>query len=172
MGDCVVESHGAMHTNAQLLPGEHVAFEHANGVSRGLEPSYDSAYLEVHKADFERLRSLVQTPEPGNFMHKDLTWTIQNRAKGRWDGPRSHVPISVAYIPWARVLDFVKGEEARIDGPCKFVCQGTPSNQRGKITFPRWNSYSTVIRCVCNIYSEFHYASFHVTDLFLFYVPI
>ena len=116
-----------------------------------LQPSYESTYQEVHKVEFERIRGLVQTPEPGTFTHKDLTWAIQIRAKGSGEGPRSHSEVSVAYIPWVRVPDFVKGEEARIDGPCKFICQGSPSTQQGKLTFPRWNSYSTVMRCVCNV---------------------
>ena len=101
-----------------------------------VEPSYDSTYLEIHKTDFERVRGLVQTPNPGSFMHKDLTWATLIRAKGRWDGTKSRGPVSVAYIPWVRVPNFVKGEEARIDGPCKFVCQGTPWNERGNSRSP------------------------------------
>ena len=62
----------------------------------------------------------------------------------------THAPVSVAYIPWARVFDFVKGEEARTDGHYKFICWGIPSNQQGKLTFPRWNSYFAIMRCVCN----------------------
>ena len=155
MGDCVtgaaVQPCGALHTDIHLLPDEHLASQQLPRMSRALEPSYESTYREVHKADFERLRGLVQTPEPGTFTHKDLTWAIQIRAKGFRDGPRTDAPVSVAYIPWVRVHDFVKGEEARIDGPCKFVCQSSPSNQQGKLTFPRWSSYSTVMRCVCNM---------------------
>ena len=152
MGECVcdalVQCSTALHTDAQLLPHDHVASQRPPRVPRGLEPSYESTYQEVHKADLERLRGLVQTPEPGTFMHKDLTWAIQIRAKGRRDGPRTQGPVSVAYIPWVRVGDFVKGEEARIDGPCKFVCQGSPENIQGKLRFPRWNSFSAVMRCV------------------------
>ena len=37
---------------------------------------------------------------------------------------QNHAPVLVAYIPWVRGHDFVKGEETRIDGPWKFVCQG------------------------------------------------
>jgi hypothetical protein len=147
MGDCVcdavVEYSTALQTHAQLLEHEHVASQRPPR-----EPSYESTYQEVHKADLDRLRGLVQTPEVGTLMHKDLKWSIQIRAKGRRDGPKTQHPVSVAYIPWVRVHDFVKGEEARIDGPCKFVCQGTPSNQQGKLARPRWNSYSAVMRCV------------------------
>jgi hypothetical protein len=67
----------------------------------------------------------------------------------------THAPVSVAYIPWSRVQDFLKGEEGRPDAPYKFVCQGTPSNQEGKLAFPLWNSYSAVIRCVCNTSRNF-----------------
>ena len=152
MGDCVcdavVESSSALDTHAHLLSHEHVASQRPPCMPSGLEPSYASTYQEVHKAELQWLRGLVQTPEQGTFMHKDLTWAIQIRAKGRRDGPRTQDNVSVAYIPWVRVLDFVKGEEARVDGPCKFVCQGTPSNQQGKLTFPRWNSYSAIMRCV------------------------
>jgi hypothetical protein len=155
MGDCVtdavVQSCGALHTHKYLPPDGHLASHQPPRMSPGLEPSYESTYQEVHKADFERLHSLVQTPQPGTFMHKDLMWAIQTHAKGRRDGCRTRTPVSVAYIPWARVQDFVKGEEARIDGPCKFVCKGSPSNEQGGLTFPRWNSYSTIMRSVCNM---------------------
>ena len=155
MGDCVtdavVQSCGALHTDAHLIPDGHLVSPQPPHMSQSLVPSYESTYQEVHKADLERLRSLVQTPEPGTFMHKDLMWAIQTRAKGRRDGCRTRAPVSVAYIPWVRVQDFVKGEEARIDGPCKFVCQGSPSNEQGKLKFPRWNSYSAVLRCVRNM---------------------
>ena len=163
--DAVVESSTALHTNAQLLAHEHVASQGSPRMPRGLEPSYASTYKEVHKKEFQRLRDLVQTPQEGTFMHKDLTWATQIRAKGRRAGPRTQDPVSVAYIPWVRVPDFVKGEEARVDGPCKFVCQGTPSNLQGKLTFPRWNSYSTVMRCASNMYLEFHCPRSHVTCL-------
>ena len=116
-----------------------------------MEPSYESIYQELHKADFQRIRSLVQTPNIGTFMHTDLTWESHMHTKGRRTDPRTNAPVSVAYIPWTRVEDFVKGEEARSDAPCKFVCQGAPSNDKGKLLFPRWNSYSAVMRCVCNM---------------------
>ena len=84
-------------------------------------------------------------------MHTELTWASDMRVKGRRADPRTVDTVSVAYIPWARVEDFVKGEEARTDAPCKFVCQGTPINDMGKLKFPRWNSYSAILRCVCNM---------------------
>ena len=62
--------------------------------------------------------------------------------------------LELAYIPWARVHDFVKGEEARSDAPCKFVCQGTPTNEKGKLMFPRWNSYSAIFMFACNMHSD------------------
>ena len=102
----------------------------------GADPAYDSTYLEAHKGEFERLRGLVQTPEAGTFMHTDLMWAKQIRLKGKGTDSTTHVAVSVAYIPWARVHDFVKGEEACNDGPCKFICQGTLSNGHGKLTFP------------------------------------
>jgi hypothetical protein len=155
MGECVtdavVQSCAALHTDLHLILDGHLASQRPPRMSRGLEPSYESTYQEVHKADFERLRNLVQTPEPGTFMHKDLMWAIQIHPKERRDGSRTRAPVSVAYISWVRVHDFVKGEEARIDGPYKFVCQGSPANGYGKLTFPRWNSYSAVMRCVCNM---------------------
>ena len=155
MGDCVtstvVQPCGALHTNVQVLPDEHFAFQRPPRMSRALEPSYVSTYQDVHKANFERLHGLVQTPGPCTFMHKDLTWAIQIHAKGFRDGPRTHAPVSIAYIPWVKVHDFEKGEETRIDGLCKFICQGSPSNQQGKLTFPRWNNYSTIMRCVCTM---------------------
>ena len=98
-------------------------------------------------------------------MHTNLTWARQIRLKGREIDSRAHAPVLVAYIPWAKIQDFVKGEEARIDGPCKFVCQGTPSNKHGKLTFPHWNNYSAIINCVCNKQIEFHYACCNVTTL-------
>ena len=116
-----------------------------------MEPSYESVYQEVHKAQFDRICSLVQHPNLGTFMHTDVTWASHRRMKGRRADPRSADEVSVAYIPWARVEDFVKGEEARSDAPCKFVCQGTPTNEKGKLMRPRWNSYSAILRCVCNM---------------------
>jgi hypothetical protein len=130
---------------------QHIASQHPLRMSCSLEPSYESTYQEIHKINFKQLRGLVQTPEPCIFMHKDLTWAIQIRAKRFKDGPKTHAPIFIAYIPWVRVHDYMKGEEARIDGPCKFVCQGTMSNQQGKLTFICWNNYSAVMGCVCNM---------------------
>lgn len=168
MGDCVtgaaVEPCGALQTDYQVLPYEHRPSLRPPCMAPALQPSYQSTYQEAHKADFERLLALVQTPEPGIFTHKDLKWATQIRTKGFRGAPRTHSPVSITYIPWVRVNDFVKGEEARIDGPCKFICQGSPSNQQGKLMFPRWNSYSTVMRCVCNMSFEFLSASSHVTD--------
>ena len=71
-------------------------------------------------------------------------------AKGRRDSPMTHALVSVTYILWAKVFDFVKGKETRTDGPCKYVFWGTPLNQHGKLMFPRWNSHSAIMRCVCN----------------------
>jgi hypothetical protein len=121
-----------------------------------LEPSYESTYRELHKAEIDRIRSLVQTPHIGTFMHSDVTWATHMHTKGRRTDPRTLAPVSVAYIPWARVEDFVKGEEARTDAPCKFICQGTPTNAKGRLLFPRWNSYSSVIRCARNMQLVFH----------------
>ena len=149
--DAVVQSNLALHTDLDLIPDGHLDSQRPPGMSYGLEPSYESIYQDAHKAEFEWIRSLVQTPEPGTFMHKDLMWAIQTRAKGWRDASRTRAPVSVAYIPWVRVNDFVKGEEARIDGPCKFICQGSPLNIQGKLKFPRWNSYSAVLRCVRNM---------------------
>ena len=92
---------------------------------------YESTYREAHKGEFERLHSLVQRPEARTFMHTDLSWARQIRMKGRRTDLSA--AVSVAYILWARVQDFMKGEAARIDAPCKFVCQGTPSNEQGKL---------------------------------------
>ena len=141
-----------------------------------MEPSYESTYQEVHKVEFQRIHSLVQTPNIGPFMHTDLTWASHTHTKGRRTDPRTRAPVSVAYIPWARVEDFVKGEEARPDAPCKFICQGTPSNDKGKLLFPRWNSYSAVFRCVCNMQVVFHSACSSVTKcwqvLTMFYMAL
>ena len=92
-------------------------------------------------------------------MHSDLTWTRQIRLKGRWADSRTETPVSVAYIPCARVQDFVRGKEARTNAPCKFVCQGIASNEHKKLMFPRWNSYSAIIRCACNMRSKFQFAT-------------
>ena len=120
-------------------------------------------YQEVHKADFHRICTVVQTPNIGTFMHTNLTWACHMRVKGRRADPRTLAPVSVAYIPWARVEDFVKGEEARTDAPCKFICQGTPTNEKGKLMFPRWNSYSTIFRLACNMHSDCDTACSNVT---------
>jgi hypothetical protein len=152
-----------------MLNGNHVSV-HAEHVSepmlrppQHLEPSYESTYQEVQKADILRIRSLVQTPNMGPFMHTDVTWANHMHTKGRRTNPRTLAPVSVAYIPWARVEDFVKGEEARSDAPCKFICQGTATNDKGKLLYPRWNSYSAVIRSVCNMHPVFHSACLCVT---------
>jgi hypothetical protein len=128
-----------------------------------LEPSYESTYQEVHKAEIQRIRALVQTPNLGSFMHADVTWASHMHTKGRRTDPRTRAPVSVAYIPWARVDDFVKGEEARPDAPCKFICRGTPTNDKGRLLFPRWNSYSAVMRCSRNMQLVFHCACSCVT---------
>ena len=161
--DAVLQSPTEVHGSVNVLEhGEHRLEPNLRPLQH-MEPSYESAYQEVHKAEFDRICSLVQTPNTGPFMHTDLTWASHLRVKGRRTDPRNLVPVSVAYIPWARVDDFVKGEEARSDAPCKFVCQGTPTNLKGKLTFPRWNSYSAIIRYVCNMQFVFLSAFFDVT---------
>ena len=169
MGSSVVRV--VLHSSTELQSVGHVFGDGNHGTERshrmplGVDPSYETTYHKAHKGEFDRLRSEVQIPKAGTFMHNDQTWIKQIRLKGRKLGSRTHAPVSVAYIPWARVQDFVKGEEARTDGPCKFVCQGTASNEQGKLMFPRWNSYSAIIRCVCNMQSEFHCACCNVTTL-------
>ena len=117
----------------------------------------------MHKAEFHRICTLVQTPNIGTFAHTHLTWARHVRVKGSKADPRTYAAVSVAYIPWARVGDFLKGEEARTDAPCKFVCQGTPTNEKGKLMFPRWNSYSAIFRFVCNMHSDCYTACYNVT---------
>ncbi len=167
MWSCAIDV--VVHSPIVVHSGDHV-FVHAEHGSeptfcppQHMEPSYESTYQEVHKAEFHRIRSLVQTPHIGIFMHTDLVWTSHMRVKGRRTDPRTLAPVSLAYIPWAKVPDFVKGEEARSDAPCKFICQGAPSHDRGKLKFPRWNSYSTVRRCVCNMQLVCSCACFSVT---------
>jgi hypothetical protein len=145
-----------LHSSTELHSAGHVT---SDRLPLPVDPSYESTYHEAHKGEFERLRSLVQIPQAGAFMHNDLTWTRQIRLKGRRSDSRTETPVSVAYIPWSRVQDFVRGEEARTDAPCKFVCQGIASNEQGKLMFPRWNSYSNIIRCACNMRSEFQFAT-------------
>ena len=147
-----------LHSCTELHSAGHVFRDgnHATQQSHpmlGVDPSYESTYRETHKGEFDRLRSEVQIPKAGTFMHSDLKWRREIQLKGRGFGSKTEAPVSVAYIPWERVQYFLKGEEARIDGPCKFVCQGTASVEDGKLKFPRWNSYSAIIRCVCNIRS-------------------
>ena len=161
--DAVVHSPIVMHSEDHALVHAEHGSEPTLCPRQHMEPSYESTYQEVHKVEIHRIRSLVQTPNIGTFMHTDVTWTNHMRVKGRRTDPRTLAPVSVAYIPWARVEDFVKGEEARSDAPCKFVCQGAPSNGKGKLLFPRWNSYSAVIRCVCNMHFVFHCACYSVT---------
>ena len=132
-----------------------------------LEPSYESTYQEVHKAEIHRIRSLVQNPNIGTFMHTDVTWASHMHTKGRRADPRTLATVWVAYIPWARVEDFVKGEEARTDAPCKFICQGSPTNDKGRLLFPRWNSYSVVLRCARNMEDVFNCACSCVTIYWL-----
>ena len=116
MDECVihaVDKLGAtLHSDVHLLADGHPTSNQAHCTLRGLELSYESTYQEVHKANFEQLRGLLHTPEPYTFMHMDLMWATQVGAKGRRHGSTTHAPVSVAYIPWARVHDFVKGEEA------------------------------------------------------------
>ena len=62
-------------------------------------------------------------------MHMDLAWATQMRVKRKKDSPKTHAPVLVVYIPWSGVHDFVNGGKTRTNGPCKFVCWGTPWNQ-------------------------------------------
>ena len=48
-----------------------------------IEPSYESVYQEVHKAELHRICTLVQTPNIGTFTHTDLTWACHVWVKGR-----------------------------------------------------------------------------------------
>jgi len=114
-----------VHAGHVFRDGNH-GTERTHRMPLGVDPSYESTYHEAHKGEFEQLRSLVQIPKAWTFMHTDLRWTRQIRLKGRGIDSRTHTLISVAYISWARVQEFVKGEEARTDGPYKFVRRGTP----------------------------------------------
>ena len=127
-----------------------------------MDPSYKSVYQEVYRAKFNRISTLIQSPNIGTFTHRDLTWACGVRVKGRTD-PRTLAPVSVAYIHWARVQDFVKGEEARSDAPSKFVCQGAPTKAKGKLVRPRWNSYSAILRYICNMQPGLDCACSNVT---------
>jgi hypothetical protein len=159
----VVHSCDGLHTQLWSLPQLMHAAEQSHGLMHIVQPSYESTYQEVHNKELERLRSCVQKPEAGLFMHTDLLWQSHTRMKGRRSDPRVPASVSVAYIPWGRVQDFVKGEEARTDGPCKFVCQGRTSNKEGELMFPRWNSYSAVVRCLCNMPNDRECAFCNVT---------
>ena len=81
MGNCVtyavVKSCVALHNNVHLLADGHPTSDQAHCTLHGLEPSYESTYQEVHKANFQRLCGLVQTPEPNTFIHMDLTGATQ-----------------------------------------------------------------------------------------------
>ena len=156
MGSCA-------HQPTEVLRDGDYGTEQTLRMPLDVDPSYESTYREAHKGEFQRLSSLVQRPEAGTFMHTDLSWGRQIRVKGRRNDPRTDALVSVAYIPWARVQDFVKGEEARTDAPCKFVCQGTSSNEQGTLATPRLYNYSAVIKCVCNLQFEFHSACCNVT---------
>ena len=145
---------GMLHT----LENRNHGAPHTHGPSQCEGPSYGSTYQEVHSKELERLRSCLQRPEPGSFMHADLQWASHMRVTGRRSDPRMPAEVSIAYIPWVRVTDFLKGEEARPDAPCKFVCQGKTSNKQGALMFPRWNCYSAVIKCLCNMSFDQNYA--------------
>ena len=160
-----------LHSSTELHSARHV-FGDGNQITKqshcmplDVDPSYESTYRDAHKGEFDRLRRELQIPKAGTFIHSDLTWRRDIRLKRIGPGSRTEAPVSVAYIPWERVQDFVKGEEARIDGPCKFVCQGIASNKEGKLVFPRWNNYSAIIRFVCNMQTEIHCAPCNVTPL-------
>ena len=92
MGDCVahavVKSCVALHNDVHLLADGHPTSDQIHCTFCGLEPSYESTYQDVHKADFQRLRGLVQTPEPDIFMHMDLTWATHILPKGGGLVPR------------------------------------------------------------------------------------
>ena len=68
--------------SAHLLAYGHPTSDQTHCTLRGLEPSYESTYQEVHKANFQQLHGLVQTPELDTFMHTDLTWATQILPKG------------------------------------------------------------------------------------------
>lgn len=146
----VVHNYAGLHTQSQVLHNGNHGSEQTHALMHAVQPTYESTYQQVHKQELERLHSNVQRPEGGTFMHTDLAWDRHIRMKGRGSDSRP-VLVWVAYIPWSRVEDFLKGEEARTDAPCKFVCQGATSHKHGELLFPRWNSYSDVIRCFCNM---------------------
>ena len=150
----VVPYSAELHNQSSVLHHGKHASEQTRRIMHVVQTTYESTYQQVHAHEFERLRSCVQRPQGGTFMHTDLAWDRHIRVKQVGSDPRSAVHVSVAYIPWARVEDFVKGEEARVDAPCKFICQGVTSHKHGDLRFPRWNSYSDIIRCICNM--SFH----------------
>lgn len=57
--DAVIQSCAELHSDLHLLPNGHPGSKRAHRMSRGLEPSYEFTYQEVHKADFEQLSNLV-----------------------------------------------------------------------------------------------------------------
>ena len=72
--DAVVHSCAGLHTQLDVLEDGKHATEQRHGPMPCLQPSYESTYLKVHKQELDRLRSFVQRPEPGTFMHTDLMW--------------------------------------------------------------------------------------------------
>jgi hypothetical protein len=160
----LLSSHTTMANMLHIHQNGNQGAAQTHGPIHGQGPSYVSTYQEVHKCEFERLRSSVQRPEAGSFMHADLLWATRIRQSGRRSDPRTPDPVSIAYIPWDRVEDFVKGEEGRPDAPCKFVCQGKTSNKQSALMFPRWNSYSALLRCLCNMPFDQHSAFSNVTE--------
>ena len=158
----VHNSLGLLNQSQVLHNGKHSS-EQTNGLMDVVQPTYESTYQQEH--ELERLHSCVQRPPGGTFKHTDLAWDRHIRVKRMGSDPRSAVPVSVAYIPWSRVDDFVKGEEARTDAPCKFICQGVTSHKHGDLRFPRWNSFSDVIRCLCNMSLDHLSACSNVTRI-------
>lgn len=76
-----------------------------------------SMCFEMNKQILQGFEVIVQLSPLGLFMHKDLTWTIDNKLFGqgvKWD-------VETTYIPLERVQDFINEEEQIIEMNCKFT---------------------------------------------------
>lgn len=107
-----------------------------------------SYYLTKYGDRLRRMRDALQSPPPGPFTWKDIHWNLEvdKEVQCNDDGDDDNGALSkkesklVAYIPWDRVEDFVKGEESgRKDVETTFVRDKRDPTNVGEKTHFRWN---------------------------------
>ena len=77
----------------------------------------------------------AQSPSKSPFSASDLVWTL-----GARHGASNSVTVELAYIPYARVLEFLEGQRNDKDIPTEWNIIKTRAPQEG-VKRPQWDTH-------------------------------